>query len=228
MTIEEAFGAVLRRLRRENSLSQESLAHNSGLDRSFISQIEGGKQQPSLVTIFSIAKAVNIFPSVILKEVELLLRYLHPDMFKTELNRWEFNWVNKIEHITEKNSDCFKGCETILVADDEVHICNILSSFLRGYGYTVITAQDGDEAVKKYSQHINDIKLIIMDVVMPNKNGDKVYSEIKILKPEMNIIFTSGYSENSLGLMSDNKLIYKPFSPLEMLKIVRATLDCEL
>ena len=71
LTIEEAFGAVLRRLRKEFNLSQEKIAQDSGLDRSFVSNIEGGKQQPSLVSVFSIAKALNVFPSLILKEVSV-------------------------------------------------------------------------------------------------------------------------------------------------------------
>ena len=225
MTIEEAFGAVLRRLRRECNLSQEKLAHNSGLDRSFVSNIEGGKQQPSLVTIFSIANAVNILPSKILKEVELLLKCSHPDMFKSELNRWEFDWVSKIEHITETNSDCYKGTETILIADDESQVRNYLSSVLTDYGYEVIVAQDGHDAFQKYSQHSADVKLVIMDVVMPHKSGNEAYGEIMAINPKTNILFTTGYRNADIQGLDEKQIIYKPFSPLDMLKTVRSILD---
>ena len=69
-TIEEAFGEVIRALRKEKQFSQEKLAEISSLDRSFISLLEGGKKQPSLITIFQLAKALNTTPSKVLAAVE--------------------------------------------------------------------------------------------------------------------------------------------------------------
>lgn len=225
MTIEEAFGAVIRRLRREHNLSQEKFALLSGLDRSFISNIEGGKQQPSLLTIFTVANAVNILPSIIMKEVELLLKFYHPNMFKSELNRWEFDWVDKIENITEVNSNYYKGSETILVVDDEIYIRDYLSSLLTDYGYKVMLAQDGHDAFIKYKQYNSEIKLIIMDVVMPENNSNDIYEAIKSINPKLSIILMTGYLANDISWLDEKKVIYKPFSPLDMLGIVRSTLD---
>ncbi|HOG91798.1 MAG TPA: helix-turn-helix transcriptional regulator [Smithella sp.] len=70
MTIEEAFGEVIRELRKSNKFSQEQLAERSKLDRSFISLIECGHKQPSLVTIFQIAKAFKISASKIISLTE--------------------------------------------------------------------------------------------------------------------------------------------------------------
>ena len=70
MTIEEAFGEVIRHLRKANKISQEKLAEVSNLDRSFISMLECGHKQPSLITIFQLAKAFNISASNILSNVE--------------------------------------------------------------------------------------------------------------------------------------------------------------
>ena len=70
MTIEEAFGNVIRELRKANQISQEKLAELSNLDRSFISLLECGHKQPSLITIFQIAKAFNISASKIMSLVE--------------------------------------------------------------------------------------------------------------------------------------------------------------
>jgi len=70
LTIEEAFGEVIRNLRKRSSISQEKLADISKLDRSFISLIECGHKQPSLITIFQIAKAFNISASKIMSLVE--------------------------------------------------------------------------------------------------------------------------------------------------------------
>ncbi len=74
MTIEAAFGEVIRELRKLKSLSQEDVAYESGLDRSFISLLETGRQQPSLVTIFQLAKALGVSPAQIMTSVEEKLR----------------------------------------------------------------------------------------------------------------------------------------------------------
>ena len=70
MTIEEAFGKVIRELRKANQISQEKLAEVSNLDRSFISLLECGHKQPSLITIFQLAKALNLSASKIMSLVE--------------------------------------------------------------------------------------------------------------------------------------------------------------
>jgi transcriptional regulator with XRE-family HTH domain len=74
LTIEEAFGEVIRKLRRDNQISQEKLAELSNLDRSFISLLECGRKQPSLITIFQIAKAFDISVSKIMSLVEVKIK----------------------------------------------------------------------------------------------------------------------------------------------------------
>lgn len=72
MTLEAAFGQIIRQLRKERGLSQERLAFESNLDRSFISQLECGVKQPSLVTIFQLARALQTSPARIMDAVETL------------------------------------------------------------------------------------------------------------------------------------------------------------
>jgi len=72
MSIEMAFGQVLRAKRKELGFSQESLALEAGIDRNFVSLLERGLNQPSLTTIFKISKALQIDPSYMLKEVQKL------------------------------------------------------------------------------------------------------------------------------------------------------------
>ncbi|NJD37238.1 MAG: helix-turn-helix transcriptional regulator [Geobacter sp.] len=72
MTLEAAFGHVIKQLRADRGISQEVLSFESGLDRSFISQLECGVKQPTLVTIFQLAKALQTTPSAILLQVETL------------------------------------------------------------------------------------------------------------------------------------------------------------
>jgi len=70
LTIEEAFGEVIRELRKAQQISQEKLAELSNLDRSFISLLECGHKQPSLITIFQLAKAFNLSASKIMSITE--------------------------------------------------------------------------------------------------------------------------------------------------------------
>jgi transcriptional regulator with XRE-family HTH domain len=70
LTIEEAFGETIRELRKANQFSQERLAEVGNLDRSFISLLECGHKQPSLITIFQLAKALNLSASKIMSLVE--------------------------------------------------------------------------------------------------------------------------------------------------------------
>jgi len=70
LTIEAAFGQVIRELRKAKQISQEKLAEKSKLDRSFISLLECGHKQPSLITIFQLAKSLKITPTQIIALVE--------------------------------------------------------------------------------------------------------------------------------------------------------------
>jgi len=72
MTLEAAFGSVIKQLRVEKGLSQEKLAFESSLDRSYISQIECGHRQPTLLTIFQLAKALQVAPAQIIESAETL------------------------------------------------------------------------------------------------------------------------------------------------------------
>jgi transcriptional regulator with XRE-family HTH domain len=74
LSIELAFGAVIRELRKKSGRSQEDIAFDSALDRSFISLLETGRQQPSLITIFQLAKSLGVSPSQIISSVEDKLR----------------------------------------------------------------------------------------------------------------------------------------------------------
>ena len=74
LSIEVAFGEVIRELRKQKKFSQEDVAHESGLDRSFISLLETGRQQPSLITIFQLAKAFGVSPAQLITSVEEKLR----------------------------------------------------------------------------------------------------------------------------------------------------------
>jgi CheY-like chemotaxis protein/transcriptional regulator with XRE-family HTH domain len=224
LSIETAFGSVVRRLRRERNLTQDVFALNCGLDRSFLCNIESGKQQPSLVTIFSVANALDLLPSTILKEVELLIKYCSPKTFESVISGLEFNCGN-IQLLEFKQIDSCVGHETILIADDDIKIINVLTDIFISHGYNVLIANDGFEAMRRFNESSAEIKLILIDIVMPNKSGIEVYKDIMSTSPKMNIILSSGYRPDFVNLPDGCIFIKKPLIPHDLLKLVRATLD---
>jgi PAS domain S-box-containing protein len=121
------------------------------------------------------------------------------------------------------------GTETILLAEDDEKVRNLFLTGLRNYGYTVIEASDGEDAVLKYREHKDRIGLLIFDLIMPGKSGNEAYDEIRKIKPGIKILFVTGYSPDIVRLRASIKnpeaIIYKPFSSMDLLKKVRSILD---
>jgi two-component system, cell cycle sensor histidine kinase and response regulator CckA len=109
-----------------------------------------------------------------------------------------------------------KGNETVMLVDDEDMIIDVGSQLLEKLGYTVITAQGGEEAIRKYQENKNKIDMIILDMIMPDVGGSEVCEKIKKIDPEAKILLSSGYSINSQAMEILNKgchgFIQKPFS----------------
>lgn len=227
MTIEEAFGFVLKRLRRERNYSQEKLSALSSLDRKFISQIERGRQQPSLMSIVALGNALNVIPSRIVFEAEFLLKSNHPDLFGRKYNACELNWTRPMEHMMKELYDEFNGSETILLVDDDMQVLEMMSNIVKDCGYNVINANDGVEAIEKYKLNIAEIKIVIMDIVMPRKDGITAFHEIMEINPNAVVILISGFHDGQLALSDKLKIIQKPFLPTDFLRHIRNSLDAQ-
>ena len=121
------------------------------------------------------------------------------------------------------------GAETILIAEDNKEVRYLTREILVQAGYTVIEAWDGDDAVRKFMGHKDAIALLLLDVVMPGKNGSRVYAEIKEIKPGIKAIFMSGYTGDVVlqkGLPGEKvDLIPKPALPDQLLLKIREVLD---
>jgi PAS domain S-box-containing protein len=121
------------------------------------------------------------------------------------------------------------GSETILIGEDNSTVRQLTKEVLEQFGYTVIEARDGEDAISKFDQFSADIDLVILDVVMPKKNGREVFDLIKAIRPDIKAFFMSGYTADILSDkgMGEEKLDYvpKPLSPKEFLNKVRAVLD---
>jgi len=122
-----------------------------------------------------------------------------------------------------------RGTETVLVAEDDAQVRDLTKCVLEGYGYQVMEAEDGEEAMQVFNKNKDKIQLLILDVVMPKKNGKEVYDEIKKIRPDIKTVFTSGYNAEIIhkkGMLEKGfGFITKPCSPQELLKKVREELD---
>ncbi len=120
------------------------------------------------------------------------------------------------------------GTETLLIAEDEEIVRYYLKKILEKAGYRVLSVCDGEEAVVLLRER-NDISLVISDVVMPKQNGKELLTEIRKLKPEMKVIFISGYTSDIMhakGIMEEGlNFIAKPFSRNILLRKIRELLD---
>ncbi len=121
------------------------------------------------------------------------------------------------------------GTETILLAEDDQDVRNLTKHVLQDFGYRVIAAQDGQEAIDRYTAQADDIDLLILDVIMPKKSGREVYDAVKAVRRDANVLFVSGYTADVLhkkGMFEEGiQFIAKPVSPSVLLEKIREVLD---
>jgi PAS domain S-box-containing protein len=133
------------------------------------------------------------------------------------------------ETASAKTADALGGTETVLVAEDDESVRNLTMTVLAESGYTVIGASDGEQALAKFIENEGQIRLLIFDVIMPKMNGKDAYEEIRKFRPDIKVLFMSGYAadifEEKNIANQDLKIIVKPISPTEFLKRVRESLD---
>jgi PAS domain S-box-containing protein len=123
------------------------------------------------------------------------------------------------------------GTETILVAEDDGALREISKTVLTMHGYTVIEAENGEEAVRKFREHRDAVRLLLMDLIMPKMDGKEACDEIRKMRPDVKVVFSTGYAPDhlrrKLQLDGTFHLVQKPVSPAELLRKVRSVLDGE-
>ncbi len=133
------------------------------------------------------------------------------------------------EEKTEQRVELRGGTETVLLAEDESAVRELIKTVLTERGYEVIEAVDGRDAIEKFTVNRDRINLMILDVVMPEKSGREVYEEIKRIRSDIKVLFTSGYTSNIIqqkGVLDEGiNFISKPVSPDELLIKVREVLE---
>ena len=119
------------------------------------------------------------------------------------------------------------GNETVLVVEDEPLVRDLVSKFLRGQGYRVLSAASGEAALALAAS--TSVDLLLSDVVLPEMNGRQIYERLAGTRPELRVLFMSGYTENIIaphGVLEDGfRFVQKPFSLKELARKVREALD---
>jgi signal transduction histidine kinase len=123
----------------------------------------------------------------------------------------------------------YKGSGTILIIDDEKIIRNIAEEILINAGYSVLTAENGVEAIEIYKKHFPDIKAVLLDFIMPQQSAKATYIELKKINPEVEVILTSGFKPDekidSLLKLGIQVYLQKPYSVTKLTKVLHVLLN---
>jgi DNA-binding response OmpR family regulator len=115
------------------------------------------------------------------------------------------------------------------VAEDDASLRNLARIVLESFGYTVISAEDGVDAIAKFMENRDRINLVLLDMIMPKKNGKEVSDAIRKVSPGIKILFVSGYTMDIIKTQELTEagfdFIHKPFLPKDLLKKMREVLD---
>ncbi|MDD2539443.1 MAG: response regulator [Desulfuromonadaceae bacterium] len=123
--------------------------------------------------------------------------------------------------------------QTILLAEDDENVRNMTLLLLDNFGYEVISAVDGEDAVQKFRENKERITLLLFDVNMPKKNGIAAYEDISAIEAGIKVIFTSGYANATENVLlkthgtNNVKWLPKPYVSTQLLKLVRKILAHE-
>jgi PAS domain S-box-containing protein len=125
--------------------------------------------------------------------------------------------------------DTLRGSETVLVVEDEEAVRKLIEQALRKYGYRVIEATNGAEALRVCENHDPPIRLMVTDVVMPGMSGRELAARVREQLPDLRVLYMSGYTDDTVirhGLLDASMFfLQKPFTPSALARKVRETLD---
>jgi two-component system cell cycle sensor histidine kinase/response regulator CckA len=122
-----------------------------------------------------------------------------------------------------------RGTETILVAEDEDGVRSLTKEVLEKYGYTVLEASNGEEALKIAERHEGPLDLLLSDVVMPRMGGPELAQELLARRPAVKVLYMSGYTDHPMvrrGVVNAGvAFLQKPFTPTVLVSRIREILE---
>jgi PAS domain S-box-containing protein len=123
----------------------------------------------------------------------------------------------------------WRGEGTILVVDDEAHVRAVAALALEKSRFTVLTAANGNEAVAVFREHAKTVRAVLLDLTMPHMDGAATVNELRLIKPDVRVVLSSGYTEeDATRHFTDRELIgflKKPYALKDLLAAVRGALE---
>jgi len=128
-------------------------------------------------------------------------------------------------------SEVHGGNETILVVEDEALVRDVTRAMLARRGYRVLVASDGEHALRVAAEYFGPIDLLLTDVIMPRANGRRVAEQLRMVRPNVRVVYMSGYTEDAIvhhGVLEAGiVLLEKPFTERDLARTVREVLEVE-
>jgi len=204
----------------DNGIGMDQQTQEKIFDPFFTTKEQGKGTGLGMAIVYGIIKQHNGFITV------------YSEAGKGTLFRILLPIVRLVQPRREKKMEKFvlpRGTETILIAEDDPGIRDLISTILMDQGYKVISAADGEEAISRFCEKKEEIALVLLDGIMPKKSGNEACQGIRMLKPDVKVIFMSGYSENMIDFNGNDEseihFLQKPVLPSNILKKVRDVLD---
>jgi signal transduction histidine kinase/ActR/RegA family two-component response regulator len=141
--------------------------------------------------------------------------------------------VDEVEEIARPQETTVtpaRRSETVLIVEDEAAVRELASEFMKSAGYTVLAAQDGEEALALVARSEEQIQILLTDVVMPNMRGPELAKRLKALHPDLKVVYMSGYLEFNVGggeFLDEAFFLQKPFSRHTLVRKVAEALSNE-
>jgi len=130
---------------------------------------------------------------------------------------------------TTRSQEAPQGTETVLVVEDDDAVRDLAVRCLTRFGYRVLPAGNGEEALETSSGHSGSIDLLLTDGVMPRMNGKELASRLRARRPQTKVLYMSGYTDEAVihhGVLEPGTLfLQKPFDPADLARKVREVLS---
>jgi PAS domain S-box-containing protein len=130
---------------------------------------------------------------------------------------------------TAPTQKSWTGSGTILVADDEPGVLDVVEATFEWRGFTVLTALDGRTAVEIFKAHHTEVVAVLLDLTMPVLSGSEAFEAIRRIRPDVPVILSSGYTQQDVSEHFEgtypNAFLQKPYRPKELIQVVRSVLE---
>lgn len=130
---------------------------------------------------------------------------------------------------SEEPPQDLRGCETLLLVEDNKQVRDLGNDLLKQKGYTVLVAENGAEALRVLSSHPGPVHLLLTDVIMPGMNGKELFARAAAQHPDLKVLYMSGYTDSVIahhGILDEGiQLIQKPFTVHGLATRVREVLE---